>query len=119
MEFYPGFEVKKVTRVLRNKRQNMGDSVTKWEDMMEEAKSYSGLGTDKLYTQTTTMTKNIETKPTLGKEEKQIFRELLDEFGNWNESWIHYSNNPDVVEKPLNADEFAQDLANRYEIEEA
>ena len=94
----------------------MSDSVTKFKEMEQEAKSYSGLGN---WTQTTTiMTKNKDVKPMLEKDKKTIFRDILDEVSNWDESWKHYSNNPDVVEKPLNADEFAEDLANRYDVEE-
>lgn len=94
----------------------MSDSVKKFKEMEEETKSYTGLGN---WTQTTTiMTKNKDVKPMLEKDKKTIFRDILDEISNWDESWKHYSNNPDVVEKPLNADEFAEDLANRYDIEE-
>ena len=113
MEFYPGFEVK---RKVRKRRENMSDSVTKYEET-EETKSCSGLGK---WTQTNTneiMTKNIDVKAIIVNQ-RQIFRKLLTEFEYWEESWKHYKNNPDFIEKPLNADEFAQDLANRYEIEE-
>ena len=96
----------------------MGDIITKFEDM-EEAKSYSGLGLEAEYFQTTTqMTKNIDVKPTLGKDSKAIFRGILDDFQYWNESWKHYLNNSDIVEKPINAEEFAEELAKKYEIEE-
>lgn len=113
MEFYPGFEVKLKRKY---KRKNMSDSVTKFEEIEEEAKSYTGLGN---WTQTTTiMTKNKDVKPMLEKDKKTIFRELLDEIRDWNEEWNHYSNNPDVIQRPLNADELAEQLTNRYDIEE-
>ena len=94
----------------------MSDSVTKYMEMQEDAKSYTGLGD---WTQTTTnMTQNRDVKPMLEKDKKTIFRDILEEISQWDESWKHYSNNPEVIEKPLNADEFAEDLANRYDVEE-
>jgi hypothetical protein len=113
MEFYPGFEVKKKRKY--NKTTIMSDSLTKFKEM-EETRSYSGLGewvesnTDDIMMEG--MGATLEGNPT------QIFRELLEKFRGWEESWRHYGNNPEVIEKPLNADEFSQDLANRYEIEE-
>jgi len=96
----------------------MSDTITKFEDI-EEAKSYSGLGLEAEYFQNSTyMTKNIDVKPTLSKDSKTIFREILDDFQYWNESWKHYLNNSDIVEKPINADELAENLAKKYEIEE-
>lgn len=95
----------------------MSDSKTKFDEM-EETKSYSGLGG---WVETNTnkiMTKNSETKPILGKESKEIFRILLEEFRDWEESWRHYSNNSDILQRPIDAEQFSQELCKRYEIEE-
>lgn len=95
----------------------MSDSVTKYMEMQEDAKSYTGLG-NWTQTTTTTMTQNRDVKPMLENDKKTIFRDILEEISQWDESWKYYSNNPEVIEKPLNADEFAEDLANRYDVEE-
>lgn len=98
----------------------MGDTISKFEEI-EEAKSYSGLGVDKLFTQTTTqnMTRNKELNTfSEDKSDKKIFRELLDLISGWNEDWIHYNNNSGVIERPLNADELSEHLSTKYSIEE-
>lgn len=96
----------------------MSDSIKKFEEMQEEAKSYSGLGN---WTETTTnnkiMTRNVDVKPSIDKESKFIFKNLLEDFREWNEHWKCYESNSDTIEKPMNADEFAEYLANIYEIE--
>jgi hypothetical protein len=98
----------------------MGDTISKFEEM-EETKSYSGLGVDKLFTQTTTqdMTRNKDLSTfSEDKSEKKIFRDILELISGWNEDWVHYNNNSGVIERPLNADELAEHLSTKYSIEE-
>ena len=94
----------------------MSDSITKLEDM-EPAQSYTGLG-EWIMTTTNNMTKNTDVKPTLEKEQKIIFRNLLDDFREWQYSWKHYEENGNKGERPIDAEQYAELLTTQYEIEE-
>ena len=91
-----------------NLRQNYTDE--EWNSLIEESKSYSGLGE---WTSTSTID---PLKP--NKTQKEIFRQVLDEFREWEEDWRQYNINPGYVQKPMNADEFSLQLSNRYIIKE-
>jgi hypothetical protein len=91
-----------------NLRQNYTDE--EWSSLIEETKLYSGLGEEWTMTSTTDIIPN--------NNKKEIFRQILDEFREWEGDWIYYKINPDHIKKPMNADDFALDLSNRYIIKE-
>lgn len=72
----------------------------------------------KTYFKTKTMTKNTDVKPAFEKSPKTIFREIIDYIRDWNEEWMHYYNNSDIIEKPLDADQIADKFSEMYDIEE-
>lgn len=94
----------------------MSDTITKFEEIGGETKSYSGLG---LWMQTNTneiLENHIETKVPYNNTQYQIFRELLEIFRDWEESWKYYSNNSNIIKKPKNADKLIEELTSQYEI---
>lgn len=102
----------------------MGDIRSKFEILKEEEKeqSYTGLGNlpDSIdYTYKEKMTKNIDVKPSIESrdESRFIFRNILDYFKEWQESWEQYNNNSfNGFPKPIDADQFARELSRMYKI---
>jgi hypothetical protein len=61
--------------------------------------------------------KPITIHPSIKNIKLNIFKKILDEFRDWDEMWKHYKTNSDYIKKPKNANEFVEDLSNRYNIE--
>lgn len=89
---------------------NLRDKYTdeEWDKLEQASTLYSGLGPYNFY-----YTSTLE-KPN-DKYSEKIFRELLDKFDEWSLSWIEY-NKGVIKEKPLNADEFATLLSEKFDI---
>jgi hypothetical protein len=90
----------------------MGNSIQKytddeWDLISEAPRSYTGLGTNWISSSTNKIYKNKE----------MIFRELLEEFKDWEDEWKYFKSNPNI-KQPLNAEEYSKKLANRFNIEE-
>ncbi len=98
---------------ITDKIQDIIDEHGTWDlytqSLLEPGQSYTGLGPSIYWNETTTLEKKIMT------EEKELFRELLEQFKEWNDHWSHFQNNPQI-EQPLNADEFAQHLTEVYSL---